>query len=479
LQAPTRTLRVDSKVLEKAEVGDKATADKDYEATLQAIIEAAAIPATAKERLQSLKKEELLREIVDNVGKRGKAGQDLQNVISVAMLSEGWDAKNVTHIMGLRAFTSQLLCEQVIGRGLRRVAYDKDEDGLFLPEYVNVFGVPLSIFQDVGEGGDPPPPPKSSIQVESLPERNALEIRWPNLLRVDSVVRPQLVLDWDQLAPLTLDPAQTAISADLAPAVGGATDMSKVHEIDLTKLEEEFRLQRLIFQAARKAFEDIQGRFKGNRDYLVFQLIKLVEQFFEPDKLHIPTLYHQEPLRKRILFALNVDMAVQHLTQFINEQNTEHLEPVFDEDMPIGSTRYMRTWYTTKHCIPTRKSQISHAVADSTWEQYTAEALEKSDKVLAYAKNDHLGFQVHYLWKGSKKRFIPDYLIKLANGKILVLEIKGEDSQQNQAKRAALDLWVKGVNAKGGFGIWCWDVAFEPAKVHDIIKHACAETKSN
>jgi type III restriction enzyme len=479
LQAPTRTLRVDSKVLEKAEVGDKATADKDYEETLQAIIEAADIPATAKERLQSLKKEELLREIVDNVGKRGKAGQDLQNVISVAMLSEGWDAKNVTHIMGLRAFTSQLLCEQVIGRGLRRVAYDKDEDGLFLPEYVNVFGVPLSIFQDVGEGGDPPPPPKSSIQVESLPERNALEIRWPNLLRVDSVVRPQLVLDWDKLPPLTLDPAQTAISADLAPAVGGATDMSKVHEIDLTKLEEEFRLQRLIFQAARKAFEDIQGRFKGNRDYLVFQLIKLVEQFFESDRLHIPTLHHQEPLRKRILFALNIDMAVQHLTQFINEQNTEHLEPVFDEDMPIGSTRYMRTWYTTKYCIPTRKSQISHAIADSTWEQYTAEALEKSDKVLAYAKNDHLGFQVHYLWKGSKKRFIPDYLIKLANGKTLVLEIKGEDSQQNQAKRAALDLWVKGVNAKGGFGIWCWDVAFEPAKVHDIIEHACAETKVN
>ncbi len=467
-----RTLRVDSKVLEKAEVGEKATANKDYEQTLRDIVEAADMPATTKTHLQTFKKEELLREIVDNVGKRGKAGQDLQNVISVAMLSEGWDAKNVTHIMGLRAFTSQLLCEQVIGRGLRRVSYDMDEDGFFLPEYVNVFGVPLSIFQDVGEGGDPPPPPKSSIQIESLPERNDLEIRWPNLLRVDSVVKPLLVLDWDQLAPLTLDPAQTTISAELAPAVGGATDMSQVHEIDLEKLEEEFRLQRIIFQAARKAFEDIEGRFKGNREYLVFQLIKIVEQFFESDRLHIPTLYHQEPLRKRILFALNIDMAVQHLTQFISEQNQERLEPIFDEEMPIGSTRYMRTWYTTKHCIPTRKSQISHAVADSTWEQYTADALEKSDKVAAYAKNDHLGFHVHYLWKGSKKRFIPDYLIRLSNGKTLVLEIKGKDSQQNKAKRAALDMWVKGVNAKGGFGAWCWDVAFEPAKVYDVIAEA-------
>ena len=99
-----------------------------------------------------------MRAIVDNVGKRGTAGQKLQNVISVAMLSEGWDAKNVTHIMGLRAFTSQLLCEQVIGRGLRRVGYDVDENGLFKPEYVNIFGVPLSIFQDVGGGGEAPPP---------------------------------------------------------------------------------------------------------------------------------------------------------------------------------------------------------------------------------------------------------------------------------------------------------------------------------
>jgi len=173
----TRMLRVDSRVLDKAEIGESSGTDKNYEAALRAIVDAARIPDARKERLGSLKKEELLREIVDNVGKRDSAGQDLQKVISVAMLSEGWDAKNVTHIMGLRAFTSQLLCEQVIGRGLRRVAHDMDEGGLLRPEYVNVFGVPLSIFQDVGEGGEPPPPPKESIQVEALPERHHLEIR--------------------------------------------------------------------------------------------------------------------------------------------------------------------------------------------------------------------------------------------------------------------------------------------------------------
>ena len=470
LHAPARTLRVDSKVLEKAEIGETAASDKDYEAELRAIVDAASIPDTRKDRLRNMKKEELLREIVDNVGKRGTAGQDLQNVISVAMLSEGWDAKNVTHIMGLRAFTSQLLCEQVIGRGLRRVSYETDENGLFLPEYVNVFGVPLSIFQDVGEGGEAPPPPRASTQIESLPERNDLEIHWPNVLRVDTVVLPVLAMDWTKVELLTLDPAQTPISAEIAPALGGATHLNQVHVIDLEKLPEEFRLQRLTFKAAQNAFAAMQQRFTGNREYLVFQLIQLVEQFFESDKLKIPSLFHQEPLRKRILLALNIDLVVQHLLRFVEQQNLERIEPVFDEELPIGSTRSMRTWYTTKICHPTRKSQISHMLADGSWEQYAANLLEKSDMVGAYAKNDHLGFQVYYLWNGARRRYVPDFLIRLVNGKTLVLEIKGQDTEQNRAKRSALDAWVKGVNAKGGLGAWCWDVAYQPAQVHDIIE---------
>ncbi|HEK2088993.1 TPA: hypothetical protein SMS45_004360 [Pseudomonas aeruginosa] len=229
LKAPERTLRVDSKVLEKAEIGETAASNKEYEAVLQETLEAAKIPESKKTELRTLKKEQLLRAIIDNVGKRNTAGQDLQKVISVAMLSEGWDAKNVTHIMGLRAFTSQLLCEQVIGRGLRRVSYDTEKvlcpDGierdLFVPEYVNAFGVPLSIFQDTDEsdlGGRPPPKP--SPQIESLKERSELEISWLNVLRVDVTVQPQLVVDWSKVSPLKLDPAEIHITADLAPALG-------------------------------------------------------------------------------------------------------------------------------------------------------------------------------------------------------------------------------------------------------------------
>ncbi len=463
LQAPTRTLRVDSKVLEKAEIGEAASSDKAYDQRLQDILEAARIPEDLKARLAGEKKEVLLRALVDTVGKRDQAGQDLQNVISVAMLSEGWDAKNVTHIMGLRAFTSQLLCEQVIGRGLRRVSYDMDANGLYLPEFVNVFGVPLSIALQPGEGGVSPPPPKPSTQVESLSSRNIYEIRWPNILRVDQVVRPQLVVEWSKVPPLTIDPATIALHADIAPALGGAADWSQVVSIDLEKLPEAFRLQHLVFKAAQRAFEQLQGQFKGQREYLLFQLVKLVETFLASDKIVIPSLFHQDPPRKRILFSLHIDQITQHLMQYVLEQNTLRLEPVFDSERPIGSTRDMRTWYTTKVAEPTQHSQISHIVVDSGWEKYAANLCENHPKVAAWAKNDHLGFHILYLWNGSKRKYIPDFLVRYASGKTLVLEVKGQDSPQDQAKRAALRQWVEAVNAQGGFGTWAWDVVVDSA----------------
>ncbi len=472
LHAPTRTLRVDSKVLDKAELGEAASSDKEYEARLKEIIEAADIPETRRQQIRALKKEELLREIVDNVGKRGTGGQDLQNVISVAMLSEGWDAKNVTHIMGLRAFTSQLLCEQVVGRGLRRVSYDTDEDGLFLPEYVNVFGVPLSI-SEPGEAGEAPPPPKPTTQIDVIPDRVHLELKWPNVLRVETVVRPQLTIDWAQVPTLVLDPASTPISADLAPALGGAADMGKVTEIDLEKLPDEFRLQRLVFQAVRKAFAQMSHGFSGTNEYLAAQLVRIIGTFLRSRHLEIPSLFHSDPLRRRILIALNIDLVVQHVLSHVTEQNAERLTPIFDEENPIGATGQMRTWYTTKPCFPTTKSHISHLVGDSSWEGHAANVLETRDEVEAYAKNDHLGFQIYYMWAGSRRRYTPDFLVRLSGDTVLALEIKGTDSPQNRAKRAALDEWVKAINMTGGFGRWAWDVAFEPSEVQDIItRHA-------
>lgn len=156
--------------------------------------------------------------------------------------------------------------------------------------------MPLSI-SETGEGGEAPPPPKPTTQIEVLPERAHLELRWPNVLRVETVVRPQLAMDWGKVTPLVLDPASTPISAELAPALGGATDMGKVTAIDLEKLPDGFRLQRLVFQAARKAFAELSHGFSGSHEYLAAQLVRIVEVFLNSDRLDIPLLFHSDPVR--------------------------------------------------------------------------------------------------------------------------------------------------------------------------------------
>nr|WP_214096267.1 hypothetical protein [Candidatus Methylacidithermus pantelleriae] len=207
---PERILHIDSKVLDEAEAQEEPAGH----------VEAPVENADGEEQEDNWRVErmltkadqaEQLRQKVDTVGKAGQPGEKIQNVIFVGMLSEGWDAKTVTHIMGLRAFTSQLLCEQVVGRGLRRTSYELNPaTGLLDPEYVNVFGVPFTFLPHEGGEDGPPPPPTPKTAVEPEPAKAEFEIRWPNVVRIDRVFQPTLVLDWDKAQTLALDAAQTA-----------------------------------------------------------------------------------------------------------------------------------------------------------------------------------------------------------------------------------------------------------------------------
>jgi type III restriction enzyme len=272
------------------------------------------------------------------------------------------------------------------------------------------------------------------------------------------------------MPPLTLNPATTVISADLAPALTGASDMSQIVDIDLTKMPDGFRLQRLIFIAARKCFASISGSFVGQEEYLLRQLISLVQEFVVSDRLEIPSLFHRDPVRKNILVGLNIDLIVQYVCQYLKQENRTALEAIFDEDQPIGRTGDMRTWYTTKPTMLAVKSHISHVVGDASWEGYAANALEKSGRVASYAKNDHLGIEIYYLWNGSRRRYIPDFIIRSKVGETLVLEIKGQKSPQNDSKHAALEEWIAAVNEDRRFGHWSWAVAYSPTEVDDIIE---------
>ena len=462
---PERTLHIDSKVLGQAEAAEEPIAEVAIDESEEDTDNGQKPSLTKKQQAERLRLQ------VDTVGQVGKSGEPIQKVISVGMLSEGWDAKTVTHIMGLRAFTSQLLCEQVVGRGLRRTAYDVDPDtGLFKAEYVNIFGVPFTFLPHESAEGVIPEPPTPKTAIEPVTDKASFEISWPNVIRIDHVYHPHLSLDLQRVTPLELDAGRTAKLAELAPVVEGKPDVTKIGAIDLEKLAKEFRTQRIIFETARDVYDQMQTNWRGGKAFLLAQLVRLVEQFIRSDSISItPALFVHEDLKRRLVITLNMTKVVQHIWEAIRFENTEKLEPVFDRDHPIRSTGDMGTWYTGKPCAHTAKSHINFCVYDSAWEASEAFELDRNPAVAAWVKNDHLGFEVLYIYRGVVRKYRPDFLIRVASGDMLILEVKGRDSDQDQTKRRFLDEWVNAVNAHGGFGRWTWDVSTTPGDIPDIL----------
>ena len=464
---PACILHIDSRVLAEAEAQEEPPA-----AVQPALEEGSEEEIEPTRSLTRTERAEHLRQMVDTVGKVGQAGEKVQKVISVGMLSEGWDAKTVTHIMGLRAFTSQLLCEQVVGRGLRRTSYEVDKDtGLFDAEYVNIFGVPFTFLPHEAVDGPPPPPPPAKTDIYPDQNKAQYEIRWPNVVRIDHSYRPTLSLDWGSVVPLELDASRTAKIAELAPILDGKPNVMQIDLIELERLAVEFRTQRIIFEAARDVYDQMEHDWKGSKELLLAQLVRIVEEFIRSDKIAIhPPLFYQDDLRRRLILTLNMTKVVQHIWQAIRFENTESLEPIFDRDRPIRSTGDMFSWYTGKPCQPTRKSHINFCVYDSTWEASDAYVLDTSPHVTAWVKNDHLGFEVLYVYRGvAGKRYRPDFLVRIESGDMLVLETKGQDTEEDGVKRQFLDEWVKAVNAHAGFGRWHCAVARQPGEILDIL----------
>ncbi len=420
-----------------------------------------------------------LREKVNTVGKIGKPGEQIRNVISVGMLSEGWDARNVTHIFGLRAFSSQLLCEQVIGRGLRRTTYDVQEDNpeLFAPEYVNIFGIPFSFLPHEEDAGSTATA-KPKTQIEVVPSRKNYEITWPNIVRFDTVYKQELRVDFDNIPSLVLDAANVVSSVEMAPILNGQTDITKLESIDLEKLFKGIRVQSIIFDAAGKAYKSLLSNKEwaktGTQYSVLSQIVKLTETFIQSDKIIIePVLFSQDELRRRIMMIIHMSKIVRHMCDYVKDKWTDKMVPVFDSFKPVLSTGDMMTWFTVKPCMATKKSHISHVVSDSKLEENEAWFLEQNPHVVAYAKNDHLGFEIPYMYNGISHKYIPDFLIRLDNNKVLVLETKGKMTDKDQVKRRYLQNWIKAVNNVGNLGKWCCDLSFNVDDLKNIINKHC------
>ncbi|OQY13024.1 MAG: type III restriction endonuclease subunit R [Desulfobacteraceae bacterium 4572_187] len=459
-----RTLHIDSKVLELAESQEEAApiVDENQEDGFE---------DTLKRKLSKKERAEVLRRTVDTVGQTGKPGALIQKVISVGMLSEGWDAKTVTHIMGLRAFSSQLLCEQVVGRGLRRTSYDVNpETNLLEAEYVNIFGVPFTFLPHESQDGPPPPPPPPKTRIEPVIEKQQFEIGWPNIIRIEHIYKPILTLDMNKVPLLELSAYNTATLAELAPIVEGKPDVTQISIIDLEDLGRKFRMQKIIFETARDVFDQMKPNWKGNREFLLAQLIRLVESFLESDRIQIePLLFYRNDVKRRILLTLNMNKVVQHIWEAIRFENSESIEPIFDQDYPIRSTGGMQAWFTGKPCEHTRKSHINMCVFDSTWEASEAFELDRNPHVMAWVKNDHLGFEILYIFDGIVRKYRPDFILQLKTGEFLILETKGKDTLRDKTKYEFLNEWVQAVNEHGGFGNWKWAVSRNPADVKAII----------
>jgi len=399
--------------------------------------------------------EQLLREVMNTVGKQGKLGESIKCVVSVSMLTEGWDVNTVTHVLGVRAFSTQLLCEQVVGRALRRVDYSTTidpEDGIekFTPEYAEVYGVPFSFLK--AEGNTLPQPPKVIHRVHSLEDREQYEITYP---RVDGY---RYELNEAKLAARFSEESKTIIENEPTEVTIGGVIGEEVKE-HLAKIKER-REGEVIMRLTRALLKRYYTDVDGNEKYwLTPQLRKIVEKYVKnyvvlKDRMVIGYLsvgeYFSGALTK-------IQQAI--ITENLEDQKEKRLLPILAPYDTLGSTRYV-DFLTTKEVRETVKSHVNYVVADTEeWEQGVAKKLEQMPEVLAYVKNQNLGFTIPYEHQGISHQYVPDFIVVLEmldKSKLnLLVEVTGKKDDKKKMKvKTARDLWVPAINNIGKYGRW-------------------------
>jgi type III restriction enzyme len=405
--------------------------------------------------IEKLTDEDLLREVMNTVGKPGKLGEQVRCVVSVSMLTEGWDANTVTHILGVRAFGTQLLCEQVVGRALRRISYAANAEGKFEPEYADVYGVPFSFIPCSGatSGPQPGPPP---TRVHALADRIDCEINWPRLLGYRyELPTERLRAEFTADSKLALTNADIPTKTELEGIVG-AGQIDTLDDLKRHRLNEvAFHLAKLTLE---KYFRDDEGH---DKPWLFPQLLGITKRWLVECLTCKGGTFPQ--LLMFVRFAHN---AADRIYQSIvaADQGTPALTPMLRPYEAVGTTRYV-DFHTLKETYKTRpdKCHVSHVAGDSGWEFKLAQELEDMDEVVAYVKNQGLGFTIPYTIDGVERQYHPDFLARLDDGHggddllTLIVEVTGERKKDKEAKTAtARNLWVPAVNNHGGFGRWAF-----------------------
>ncbi len=427
--------------------------------------------------------EDLLREVMNTVGKRGRLGEQVKCVVSVSMLTEGWDANTVTHILGVRAFSTQLLCEQVVGRGLRRMSYAADEDGMLEPEYAEVYGVPFSFIPSAGTQPNPKPKP-TPTRVRALEDRIEQEITFPRLLGYRYEVKERkLTAEFSEDSRMALSSEDIPFKTENAPIVG----KSSTHTLDDLKRHREqevaFLLSKLVLEKYFRS--DGSERTERTADYgsdsevqmwLFPQILRIARSW-----MNECVTYKDGAFPQLMMLVEPAHEAADKIYRAIvaSSAGERHLKPILRPYDTVGTTRYV-DFDTTRPVYVTdpKKCHISHVVADTqSWEQKMAQVLEDMDEVARYVKNHNLGFTIPYTIDGEERNYIPDFIAHVDDGHgpddllNLIVEVSGEKRKDKDTKvSTARTLWVPAVNNHGEFGRWAFVEISDPWDAQNTIR---------
>jgi len=428
--------------------------------------------------------QELLREVMNTVGKAGQLGGSIRCVVSVSMLTEGWDANTVTHVLGVRAFGTQLLCEQVIGRALRRQSYDLNEENLFNVEYADVFGIPFDFTAKPVVA--PPQPPRETIQVKAVrPERDALEIRFPRVegYRVElPEERLSAEFNDDSILVLTPDIVGPSITQN-SGIIGESVNMSLEHLGDMRPSTLVFHVtQRLLYTKWRDPGEEPKLHLFG-------QLKRITKEWIDTCLVCKGDTYPA-----LLMYQELADMACNRITAGITRKfsGERPIKALLDPYNPTGSTMHVRfnTSKTDRWETNSDRCHINWVILDSDWEAEFCRVAESHPQVKTYVKNHNLGMEVPYRYGSEMRKYRPDFIVLVDDGHgllpdgtpdllHLVVEIKGYRREDAKEKKSTMDTyWVPGVNHLGSYGRWAFAEFTEVYEIESDFK-AKVEAKFN
>ncbi len=454
--ARPNTILVDSAQLESGELDKdfRAMAGEEIERFRREALERGGALADEIRKGGEIDDATLLREVMNTVGKRGRLGEQVRCVVSVSMLTEGWDANTVTHILGVRAFGTQLLCEQVVGRALRRQSYDLNEDDLFNVEYADILGIPFDFAAKPVIA--PPAKPRETVRVHAVrPDRDGLEIRFPRVEgyrvelpeeHIEARFGPDSVLD---LTPELVGPSITTNQG----IVGEGVDLTLAHLQEKRGSEIIYKLtQHLLYFKYRDAGEEPKLHLFG-------KLKRVVRQWIDGGYLRCSG----DTFPAQVLYREIADMAAERIKAAITLtlKGDRPVKAILDPYNPTGSTSYVNfntskalRWQTAHD-----RSHVNWVVCDSDWEAQFCQVLEAHPRVRAYVKNQGLGLEVPYLMGGEARRYLPDFVVRIDDGRPdplnLVVEVKGFRKEDAKVKAETMRAyWVPGVNNLTRHGRW-------------------------